>query len=509
MKKKSKTSGSFGSIASGLRLPERIESEGLLVGWSLEQFHKKRPIGFNFGDLPGKASEGFVDPVLLEGEGHLITVAPTGAGKGVGCIVPALLRYPGPVIVIDPKGENAAITARRRKELGQDVIVLDPMRTTKLGNAQMNPLDLIDPESAEAIDDVNTLIDQLLAPMLTGDRDRFWTGRARQILAGAIIHVLCDRPERDRTLSTVREVINLAASNPSDFLMRLQGSRHPEARMTAAAFDIGAPETIGGYLAFAQEAVDFIRGPLVAEATSRSSFDIADVTRGRPMSIFIIVPPHMLHSLGRLLRLWVGALMIAIMRRRAKPSRSTLFILDEAAQLGQFNELRQAVTLLRGYGLQTWSFWQDGSQLRQLYPNDWQTMVNNSKVVQLFGANTMLAATEMSNMVGYFDGHSVLDLKPDEMLLQIAGDEAVIAKLPSYLRDPPFKGLYDTNPFYDQTAEPFAPRRTPFLEYVRPRPRPQAQSPLTGERADPVKSPGEIAKEIIEWHRRAGSETSA
>lgn len=71
-------------------------------------------------------------------------------------------------------------------------------------------------------------------------------------------------------------------------------------------------------------------------------------TRGDPMTIYIVVPPHMLVSHGRLLRLWVGSLMTAIMRRRARPPLSTLFILDEAAQLGTFNELRQAVTLLRG-----------------------------------------------------------------------------------------------------------------------------------------------------------------
>ena len=45
----------------------------------------------------------------------------------------------------------------------------------------------------------------------------------------------------------------------------------------------------------------------------------------------------------------------------------------EAAQLGTLGALRQAVTLLRGYGLQVWSFWQDLSQVRNLYPQDWQT----------------------------------------------------------------------------------------------------------------------------------------
>src|SRR3546814_18069251 len=107
------------------------------------------------------------------------------------------------------------------------------------------------------------------------------------------------------------------------------------------------------------------------------------------------------------------------------------------------NELRQAVTLLRGYGLQTWGFWQDASQLQYLYPDDWQTMVNNSKVVQCFGANTLLAAQTMAGLVGHPDPVGVLALPPDEMLLQVAGDIAVVAKLPNYRLDPAFAGLFD------------------------------------------------------------------
>ena len=56
----------------------------------------------------------------------LMTIAPTGAGKGTGCIVPALLRFDGPVIVVDPKGENALMTVRRRRELGQEVAASTP-----------------------------------------------------------------------------------------------------------------------------------------------------------------------------------------------------------------------------------------------------------------------------------------------------------------------------------------------------------------------------------------------
>lgn len=45
---------------------------------------------------------------------HVLTVAGSRTGKGVSLIVPNLLLYEGAALVIDPKGENAKITAARR-----------------------------------------------------------------------------------------------------------------------------------------------------------------------------------------------------------------------------------------------------------------------------------------------------------------------------------------------------------------------------------------------------------
>src|SRR5271166_5979410 len=45
---------------------------------------------------------------------HVLTIAGSRAGKGVSLIIPNLLFYPGSALVIDPKGENARITAGRR-----------------------------------------------------------------------------------------------------------------------------------------------------------------------------------------------------------------------------------------------------------------------------------------------------------------------------------------------------------------------------------------------------------
>ena len=90
-------------------------------------------------------------PALLRAplEAHLITIAPSGTGKGVSAIIPALLDHPGSAVIIDPKGENYAVTAARRRAMGQEVVALDPFgELARLGVpaalAAVNPLDTLD-----------------------------------------------------------------------------------------------------------------------------------------------------------------------------------------------------------------------------------------------------------------------------------------------------------------------------------------------------------------------------
>lgn len=460
----------FTSTRGQLRLPDTLPEPGLLVGWSLESHHPRRPIGFTYGDPLRSPATGYLDPILLGGDGHLMTIAPTGAGKGTGCIVPALLRYPGPVIVIDPKGENVAITARRRRELGQRVVVIDPMGITDQPSDALNPLDAIDITQANAVDEVAVLAQALNA---TGqdERNRYWSSRGMHLVIGAILQVLVDARaagSRWGNLIAVREMINAAAADPSAMARRMLESEHPEVQRIARMLNIAAAETLGGIISFSQEMVDFLRGDLVQANVAHTSFDLDEVTRGAPLSIYLVLPPHMLESHSRLLRLWLGALLSCFTRRRARPPLSTLFILDEAAQLGELPQLRQAVTLLRGYGLHTWSFWQDASQLQLLYPRDWKTMVNNCRVLQCFGALNQVAAQGMAELTGFADGSTILDLGHDEMVLQLAGDEAVVARVPNYLADPAFAGMFDANPYHDRTRAVMPEKAAPQRMYTRP-----------------------------------------
>ncbi|HEY1244488.1 MAG TPA: type IV secretory system conjugative DNA transfer family protein, partial [Hyphomicrobiaceae bacterium] len=71
-----------------------------------------------------------------DGPEHVLAVAPTRSGKGVGLVVPTLLTWPGSAVIHDIKGENWQLTAGWRSKFSH-CLLLDP--TSPL-SARFNPL---------------------------------------------------------------------------------------------------------------------------------------------------------------------------------------------------------------------------------------------------------------------------------------------------------------------------------------------------------------------------------
>jgi type IV secretory system conjugative DNA transfer VirD4/TraG family protein/relaxase-like protein len=153
---------------------------------------------------PGKVFLGSLQSQLIgvDDDRHMMTIAGSRAGKGVSTIIPNLLEYPGSILVIDPKGENARITKSRRDRgskvvkqgLGQDVIVLDPFGVSGHPTNSFNPLTMIDTKAETAVDDAALSAEALIIPQQ--GEGRHWTDAARNFLRGLILYVCVDpRPE--------------------------------------------------------------------------------------------------------------------------------------------------------------------------------------------------------------------------------------------------------------------------------------------------------------------------
>jgi type IV secretion system protein VirD4 len=450
------------SADNDARGPRRAGRRSLEIGMRSEVMAKRvRPIGlgpsgsillgFETGALRRDPAAGETPPrrpVWREGEGHLVTIAPTGAGKGTGCIIPALLTWDGPAVVIDPKGENYAVTGERRRKLGQRVAVLDPFAVTEAeAKDALNPFDLLREAGPPAADDA-AVIARLAVQGQALPRDPFWDERAESLIAGLILHVAgTARPER-RHLGEVRRLIELSDKQQDKLAAELRQPGDTDRGAAASILEMQASNTRSGILSTAASQLSFLRGQGVQDSLSRSSIRIDDVARGRPLTIYLVVPPDRLVSHGKLLRLWLGTLMTALARRRRLPDKPTLLIVDEAAQLGPMDELRAAVTLMRGYGVRVWSFWQDVSQLARTYPVDWPSFLSNASVVQLFGNGNAPGLAELDGFLGYH-GRSILEeMQAEDALVIERGQRPLLLVRPNYLDDADLARLARRNPFY-------------------------------------------------------------
>ena len=77
------------------------------------------------------------DKINYGGPLHAVLFGPNGAGKGMRVLVPNLLSMVGKsIVVIDPKGQLAAMTAKFRHQIGDDVKIIDPFGVLGRGRAQ-------------------------------------------------------------------------------------------------------------------------------------------------------------------------------------------------------------------------------------------------------------------------------------------------------------------------------------------------------------------------------------
>lgn len=428
---------------------------------AMESGEERPGIGFRQAGKP----TGVPRPILLPPEAHVMTFAPTGAGKMVSCVTPALLQHEGPAIVLDPKGEIAAVTARRRREMGQEVHVIDPFGVSGLAASGFNPLDIVEPGADDAVDEAKLLANSLM-PAMTEPKDVFWRSRAVHMLTAATLSAVSDYPPERRNLRTVRDIMhnlargaNRSGSSPTGLSHAIK-SRNPDVERINDLMNLGAVETIGGIVHTALEGVGFVQGPLVERSLKASSFRLDDITEGVPMTIYLILPPHMLISHGVMLQLWLNTLFSALMRRRTGPALPTLLMLDEAAQLGSFAPLQAAITLLRGYGVQTWSLWQDVTQLAQHYPFGYRTMLNNCRVLQVFGATSEIAWRQSGDMLG-MEIDRLLLAGGNRMVLVVDG-KPMLANRIDYRVAPELAPLADPNPLHAPPTYPLR-RRLPGL----------------------------------------------
>lgn len=337
--------------------------------------------------------------------GHVLTCAPTGAGKGIGCALPNLLHYRGSVFCLDVKGEMYMGTAKARAAMGQTVSLFDPFSSVSEVTAgrrvAVNWLSMLDTSKEDCISLAATLADAIVTKSPKGDQH--WDESASSLLQGLM---LC--AAHTSVAAHIGQVRAWLTEPEAKFTARLEEMAKDE----EAAFGVPAraantmlakvDRERSSVMSTVLRHTAFLDDPRVVRALgaddSLPQVSFARLKTGLE-TFYLVMPPDKMATYHRLARVTVSLALEAMVTTPSRQEQTdTLFLLDEFAQLGYFAPVENGLTILRGYHVTLWCLVQDFGQLSAIYPK-WRSFLANSHL-QVFGTQDLETAKYVSDLLG-------------------------------------------------------------------------------------------------------------
>ncbi len=383
------------------------------------------------------------EPIGHVDDRHIILASKNRSGKGTTTIINNLLTWQGSMVVVDPKGENATVTAARRGEgsdycegMGQRVFVLDPFRASSVDEkyqASFNPLDALDPKSSSVIDDAGLIADAMI-PERPDAKDPYFDLSARKMLKGLILHVItAPHCEGRRNLLTVRALIR---HGERDGLAQIKKSRAAKGdtgekrRPLPSAFqllwsDVASNDALEGIIAGIGESIansaieasktfdnclstldrhtEFLDSFEMRNVLERSDFQLADIkTDPKGVTLYLCLPQRYSAEHYRWLRL-INTLVITMMEEvKGKPATDhrVLMVLDEFLLLEHMKIIERAVSYIAGYGLTMFFVVQSLEHLKKIYSDTWETLIANCGIKMFYAVGDHFSRKYISDMIG-------------------------------------------------------------------------------------------------------------
>lgn len=373
------------------------------------------PAALSSGVFFGKSSapenpSGNGAPICSRPENHTLIVAKTRTGKGTRIIVPTLLRaWRTSAFVIDPKGENASITARARA-LTSHVHVMNPWG--ELGDtyqrlgfppATYNPLDILDRNDPNVVSIAQTM-GKTMCPS-EGQKEPFWSDSAADLISATLLW-LTEQPGEQKTLSRLADILSMSRKSLREkYLGRMAASEaFGGAIRKASARFIDMPDvTYGGIMGHVAQAIAFLNDPQILAATSKSSFSMTDLTgfgKDRPTTLYLVVPWDKVDIQKVWLRLMITAGMHTFRRKPAGSRYRCLFMIDEFPALGRLDDMPREIAGMSGAGVDFALVVQGISKLKDIYGDAHADIVGNCSYKWFCNINDYPSAEFLSKTLG-------------------------------------------------------------------------------------------------------------
>ena len=404
---------------------------------------------------------------------HVMMVAPTRAGKGVGFVIPNLMSFAGSIVVLDVKGENFDKTSRLRVLNGDEVYRFSPFDWSNATHCY-NPLARIAkaPSFAQRFTEVSILADLFL------DKDNktldTFSEAGKSIFVAACLLAI---QRGNATLGEVNRIVTGGeyknaqykeyADEAEDQVVRELWTNAASASSRLLTSNIQALMTAG---------LKQWDNPAVRAATERSDIDFSSF-RKKPQSLYIVVSEDHITTLAPLLRLLFADLIASLRLNEPGPDEPwpVMIMIDEFQQMGAMPYLERAIHSLASYGGRVAMIAQSLASLDRIYGPEGRESLENGAGLKLYitprdqrtvrevsssvGSTTREAVTRMygrnKGVLGATSTSMRLEerpllsetearlMDPDEVIILASPQHPIKVQRIKYYEDPMFKEMVE------------------------------------------------------------------
>jgi type IV secretion system protein VirD4 len=410
-----------GGIALIVALPRRRSLHGD-ARWAKPRDIRRAGLLAEQGIILGRYKNRYL---MLPGQTGVILAAPPRSGKGVSCVVPNLLNWPGSVLVLDIKKENWTLTSGYRS-LFSEVYLFDPFAADGR-TARWNPFTYVSDNPHLRIDDV-----QRIATMLCQEvpgADPFWVKSARSLFVGIALY-LFERRDYERAHNaagastdpmpevpvTVGEVLRQGMASDEEGFSKhwkriIEGwtaiGKPLSPQCVSLIMDVVdlATQTASSVRKTFTSQLDLWLNPLLDMATSASDFDLRDL-RKKKISVYLGIKPRDFERLQIVMNVFfqqaIGEQTAELPENNPLLKHQLLVVLDEFTAVGRIPILLSSIAFVPGYNVRTLMVIQTPSQLDEVYgPNGRKIMLKTLAARIIFPPNDMEDARNVSEELGY------------------------------------------------------------------------------------------------------------
>ena len=344
-----------------------------------------------------------------QGSGHLITMSPTdGNGhvlvtsqasgyKSTGLVIPNILTYNDPIVVFDPKCELYARTRKAREDMNFKPVVID-------ADNGFDPARLI-AALAEDHPSAYLRMAKMMIPKGHGgiENSAYFKAAATNLFTALLAH-----HGEAGSPCILQDIAELLAHSPDEIYAEvaeeLGESKLPFVQNQLNALEGMDPKFWSSIKTEITNQLLFSEMPDVARyITMKEGSKLASQVLDPRCDIFLNIPQNVAEDFAPMLRLMLGSMLTAaeFIEVNEAPRARRLFLIDEAAKLGNMDILENIRDRGRSLGLHLMMFYQTPGEIERLWGRAGMTSWKDGCSATIMGpVSSRTSAGEVSAMIG-------------------------------------------------------------------------------------------------------------